>query len=292
MSVLLTNTNPCIEDEKNSRYWDGSGIESTYCREFLCLDGFVAAVIVSVGPFLNPVEFGQDGTSLPVISIQSVRPVSVNVYRIVICYNHPESSQNDPDEADDISFSIDVGSEQQLLLSSFNTKCFSANSQTESTNGEIIFDENCKVVGCPVIIPRKQYCETVFLPPGGINVTYCNNLAATVGTVNQFNYRGFDPKTMLLTSAVGSKPRPDAKWQLNLCWSISPNITRLFEVFLAALESGGVTTQTVSVDINGWDAFKPIPHKFQDGPTCSLIYEKIKVHQVYRNSDYATNLGF
>jgi len=140
-------------------------------------------------------------------------------------------------------------------------------------------DEEGKVQGCDVIVPKFAWTETHYIIASAVDDAYKATLYGLTGCKNDDTFRGFDAGEVLFHGADGSQ-RGEEDWAINFSFEASPNVT-------------GHTIGTVTgINKLGWD-YLWTRYATDTDATANILIKKpiaVIVNKVVPDGDFS-NLG-
>lgn len=196
-----------------------------------------------------------------------------------------------------ISVSFGSQGRQATVATSFQSRSFSNEEDgSEILFGQPIVDDDCKVTGCPVTLPRKQYCESYCVSRAFVDKNFCRNIDLSIGTLNVQPFRDCDPCEMMLTSVQGNRTTVESDWTFDFCWEIAQNFIigySFFDGFTNPSDPNSDLKPFVEreISVGGFNHLLPKTHTYTRDSGKIVVLEALEQHNPHRKTDYAANLG-
>ena len=237
-----------------------------------------------------------------------------NCCEVDVQWVHPDSNTVGDLKTPGELLSVNFGSQgrQIRVATSKQTWCYRADSnggvvQDFFPGGTPVVDQDCRIIGCPITVTTKRYCEQYCVSRLLVDKDFCRSIDLSVGTLNQQPFRGCFPCEMMLTGVQANRNSLQSDWTFNFCWDISQNMVipyRLFSGFSGTLPNGNPDPcsdpafEDAMIFVGGFDHVDPWTHNFTclDQANPNFGRKIVTLDQIYQynphcKSDYAANLG-
>ena len=205
---------------------------------------------------------------------------STETWEIAFHYKHPQNtSQGDEPlglSGKKFRLSFDIGSEEATRYHSLGTQIYYKDgvlpADVPDLGDAINVNKEGEPEGVKIIAPVIDMGLTSVVPANEMTETYHNQLADTLGKINDSSWRGKGAGEVLFTGVSGSE-NDDGSWDLDYQFKISRNVTNLVV--------GGVTV----TEKKGWELIEPQYDDSGYGNLAPLL--AMRLHSVYEEADYS-----
>lgn len=301
--LYLSTDNPIVPVTPSTTY-TGSGVGSRITQQFYVhcdCDGNITDSGLKALPQLRV---------MPCTGIVVERNPNLNIRQQAadccladVVWDIPEGRQGGNDEPEKLPgqlLTVNFGSSsrQGTRATAFQSVCLSSEYDgSEILENQPVFDEECRVIGCPVTVSTTQYCESFCVSRNIVDKNYCRGISMSIGTLNSQPFRDCDPCEMKLISVQANRNSIESDWTFDFCFEKGIIQMVDFEVldFIPAGTGGGsagdATFITRSFMVGPFDHVRPITHTYTQNGQKLIVQEKVWIHQPNIKTDFAGNLG-
>ena len=191
------------------------------------------------------------------------------------------------------SRSFDTSGATQHITQAESEFVYSASGPTGPDQSNAIGVDGDSVAGVDVVTPSLQWTETYDVPSWYVTASYIKTVASLTGTVNNGQFRTFQPGEVLFVGCNGNQQwdpeKGDGPWTLQYKFVASPN--RGVPTGATGPALPAITIGSISGVIKKGHEYLWVRYEDQVGDNTLLKKPKhVYVNQVYRETDF-TQLG-